>query len=377
MKNNKKIFSGFFLVVLILAMLNITSAFPITGRVIEISPTETTIEDVACSIPACVGAYKTGEYYSDGCPIFKCPEQEIACTKPICKDGEKPYFTGEYDKYGCKIMKCAQEESYCCSSFDESEGKTKTFWSNDKNCGIPAGVSCPGSCPSVVDNSKCEIACSMPICKDGEEPYFTGKTDANGCKIYTCPAVACAMPICKDGEKPYFTGEYDKYGCKIYRCYEFDCPENCVCTGKVVTCPTTEEKPIEVEISTSEGSSSISVEKIAEDSILIKEGSTSVKTSKKLVIEEKKLLMETSQGNKEVKVMPSTASETAINQLKLKNYEIELKDVGKPVYEITGKKDVKVIGFINAEMAVKSQINAETGAIEKTEKPWWSFLAKE
>jgi hypothetical protein len=75
--------------------------------------------------------------------------------------------------------------------------------------------------------------------------------------------------------------------------------------------------------------------------------------------------------------MPSTASDIAINQLKLRNYEIELKDVGKPVYEITGKKEVKVFGLFKAVMAIKSQVNAETGAIGKTEKPWWSFLAKE
>ncbi|MBU1203727.1 MAG: PepSY domain-containing protein, partial [Nanoarchaeota archaeon] len=202
---------------------------------------------------------------------------------------------------------------------------------------------------------------------------------SKGCPIYECPSQPEPI-VCEGCINGIDTGKKDSKGCPIYECPsqpEPICPENCICKGKIITCPTTQEDSIEVEISTSEGSSSIFIEKIAEDTILIKEGSTSVKTSKKLLIEEKKLLMETSQGNKEVKIMPSTASETAINQLKLKNYEIELKDVGRPVYEITGKKDVKVIGFINAEMAIKSQINAETGAIEKTEKPWWSFLAKE
>jgi len=269
MKNNKKVLSGFFLVILILIMTNIAFAFPITGKVIEISATETMTEKT--SLPekpvlceACIDGIDTGKKDSKGCPIYNCPIQE----KPII----------------------------------------------------------------------CEM------CIGGTD---TGKIDTNGCAIYECPIQ----------EEPI-------------------CPENCICKGNTITCPTLHEELVEVEISTSKGSSSISVEKISEDSISIREGSTSVKTSKKLVIEEKKLMMETSQGNKEVKVMPSTASETAINQLKLKNYEIELKDIGKPVYEITGKKDVKVIGFIHAEMVVKSQINAETGAVEKTEKPWWSFLAK-
>ncbi|MBN1274671.1 hypothetical protein JXA12_00055, partial [Candidatus Woesearchaeota archaeon] len=206
-----------------------------------------------------------------------------------------------------------------------------------------------------------------------------GEVDESGCEVYRCPTheVVCVMPVCDDGERPYFTGEYDGAGCKIFRCHEFVCPENCVCTGNVITCPTTEEKPVTVGIVTSEGPRNISVEKIAEDAVSIREGSTSVRTSNRLVIEEERLLMETSQGDKEVKVMPSIASETATSQLGLQDYEIELKDVGKPVYEITGKKDVRIIGFIKAKMVVKSQINAETGIIEETEKPWWSFLAKE
>ena len=299
----------------------------------------------ACAAPVCDGSklVDTGNIDANGCKIYACEGQ--TCSAPVCKNGEKPYFTGGYDNYGCKLMKCAQEELYCCGDFDERTGKTKNFWSDDKNCGIPIGVACAGSCPSVVDRGLCETDCSMPICKDGSKPFDTGKIDNNGCNVYSCPTNKC--------------------------------PEGCKCSGDTITCPNIQNKPVEVEISTSRGTSSISVEKVSENSISIKEGTVSVRTQKKIVIEEKKLLMQTSKGNKEVKIMPSTASETAINQLKLKNYTIELKDVGKPVYEITGKKDVKIIGFIKAEMSIKSQISAETGTIEKTEKPWWSFLAKE
>ena len=87
-------------------------------------------------------------------------------------------------------------------------------------------------------------------------------------------------------------------------------------------------------------------------------------------------MMKTSQGEKEIKVMPSVASEVAINQLKLKNYEIELKDVGKPVYEIKGVKEGKFLGIFKKDVAVTSIVNAETGAIEETKKPWWSFLVR-
>lgn len=134
-------------------------------------------------------------------------------------------------------------------------------------------------------------------------------------------------------------------------------------------------EPIEVQIDTPEGESKIKIEKISEDSISIREKDTTIETSKKLIIEEKKLFMETAKGKKEIKIMPSTASEIAVNQLKLKYVEIELKEVGKPIYEITGKKEVKIFGLFKKEMTVKTYIDAETGDIEKTKKPWWSFLA--
>ncbi|MBI4159503.1 hypothetical protein HY500_04590 [Candidatus Woesearchaeota archaeon] len=109
----------------------------------------------------------------------------------------------------------------------------------------------------------------------------------------------------------------------------------------------------------------------------VQEGSASVKILNNLFVEENKLLMETSEGNKEVKVMPSTASDIAINQLNLKSYEIELKDAGRPVYNVIGKRDIKILGLIKSEMKIQTRVSAETGDIETTEKPWWSFLVKE
>ena len=94
-------------------------------------------------------------------------------------------------------------------------------------------------------------------------------------------------------------------------------------------------------------------------------------------IQEGLVVQETSEENKEAEVTPSIVSETATNQLRLKEYKIELKDVGKSIYEVIGSKSVKFIGLFNTEMMVKSLINAETGNIEKTEKPWWGFLVIE
>jgi len=88
----------------------------------------------------------------------------------------------------------------------------------------------------------------------------------------------------------------------------------------------------------------------------------------------------------EVKVMPNTASQTALNKLRLKNCDgecnIELREVGngdqtKMAYELKTQRQSKVLGLFGAKMQVQAQVDAETGEIIRTQKPWWAFLATE
>jgi hypothetical protein len=89
--------------------------------------------------------------------------------------------------------------------------------------------------------------------------------------------------------------------------------------------------------------------------------------------------------NAEIKVMPDSASEKALEVLRAKceetGCEIELKEVGKgnetkAAYEVQAKKEVKVLGFIKSQMKVKAQVDAENGEVVKTKNAWWGFLAK-
>ncbi len=99
-----------------------------------------------------------------------------------------------------------------------------------------------------------------------------------------------------------------------------------------------------------------------------------VSTSEKVEIRENKLYM----NDMEVKVMPDTASQKAISVLALnKNISIELKDTGKPVYEVTGKKEAKVFAVFKTEMSVTAYVNGDTGAVSNVKKPWWAFIATE
>jgi hypothetical protein len=90
--------------------------------------------------------------------------------------------------------------------------------------------------------------------------------------------------------------------------------------------------------------------------------------------------------NAEVKIMPSTASERALERLKLKvctaenNCTIELKETGhgnetKATYEIKARQKAKLLGFIQTHMDVDAQVDSETGDVLKSHRPWWAFMA--
>jgi len=80
-----------------------------------------------------------------------------------------------------------------------------------------------------------------------------------------------------------------------------------------------------------------------------------------------------------VKVMPETASLTAIDALEATFQSVEIvkpKTVGEThQYRVTARKSVRVLGLFETEMDVTADVDAETGEIVRTRKPWWSFLA--
>jgi hypothetical protein len=153
-----------------------------------------------------------------------------------------------------------------------------------------------------------------------------------------------------------------------------ECPEGCACDPSGgVACPA---QTIGVEVQSSQGVKRISVESV-EGKVSFTDENVKVKTESKIVVDNQRLYMETKEGNREVKIMPSVASDVALNQLRLKGFEIQLKEVGKPVYEVDGTKEARLFGLIKRQMKVTAQIDAETGDVIKTNKPWWSFLASE
>lgn len=133
----------------------------------------------------------------------------------------------------------------------------------------------------------------------------------------------------------------------------------------------------------------------AQNKIMIKSGNFSANCSGECTLNESedqiRIMKMLSNGrNAEIKIMPDTASERALERLKLKvcneenNCTIELKEVSAKgegnvslAYELKRERRAKVLGLINTGMDVEAQIDAETGEVIKTNKPWWAFLASE
>jgi hypothetical protein len=89
----------------------------------------------------------------------------------------------------------------------------------------------------------------------------------------------------------------------------------------------------------------------------------------------------------EIKIMPNTASEKALERLKLKvcstdnNCTIQLKNIGsgeteRVQYEVQIERHSKILGIFQKKMQVSADVDAETGDV-KVNKPWWAFIATE
>jgi hypothetical protein len=89
--------------------------------------------------------------------------------------------------------------------------------------------------------------------------------------------------------------------------------------------------------------------------------------------------------NAEVKIMPETASQTALNRLRLnvcnnETCNISLKEVGmgnqtRLAYQVKAEKRARFLGIFGTNMSVSTEVDAETGQVISTKRPWWSFLA--
>ncbi len=101
-----------------------------------------------------------------------------------------------------------------------------------------------------------------------------------------------------------------------------------------------------------------------------------VKTRKTFVNDKEGLSIETDDGKKEIKILPSQASDKAKEVLTEIFGEIEIKEEnGKVFYEFNEERKVKVLGFIPVNAKYSAQVDAESGELIKSSKPWFAAIS--
>ncbi len=106
----------------------------------------------------------------------------------------------------------------------------------------------------------------------------------------------------------------------------------------------------------------------------ISSGNNSVSSDLEIVGEGAKIYVQTSNGNREIKILPEEAIESVTKIEYLGNISIVEKE-GVAVYKVEGKKKARFLLIFPLFADVKQYVNVEDGSVVSTEKPWWSFLA--
>lgn len=104
--------------------------------------------------------------------------------------------------------------------------------------------------------------------------------------------------------------------------------------------------------------------------IVLTAGSISASTSKKVEVSESGII---SVEGKEVMVLPDKAVQSVEKNVEVKNMELSVFGE-KPVYMVEGERNTRLFGVFPVKIQEKTFVNAQSGAVEKTERPWWNIL---
>lgn len=159
---------------------------------------------------------------------------------------------------------------------------------------------------------------------------------------------------------------------------ESECLEGCSCHGAVMSCETETGKVMTIQAGRSGNIIVITIDGTEVETELEVETEANGNNKTKL----KTKLSDGSQD--EIKIMPDTASERALERLRLKacseenSCTIELKEVSnKATYEIQAERHFRILAMFQVKAQEKAQVDAETGEVTVVKKPWWAFLATE
>lgn len=223
-------------------------------------------ESIACKAPSCIGAYQTGEYESDNCPVYKCPNNEtirvvtlnqkigLKIGETVGVENENIQITLNKIQNACPSCPVGASCSPCLAPTAQLE---ISYYPNEKiiqsiNLGLNQSKEISPSVYLKLLNlneedyvtlilNKGPYGCDAVLnCAKGTIQRCSGKYDGSGCPICTCEPIACPMLMCGYPGGAYKTGEFYDNGCPIYKCLPSTCNTllNCpsgttqLCSGK-------------------------------------------------------------------------------------------------------------------------------------------------
>lgn len=136
-------------------------------------------------------------------------------------------------------------------------------------------------------------------------------------------------------------------------------------------------KEVEVSIQNKGQEQRIRIEQRTQEEATIEEEGVNVRTRLQVNIDGNGIILVNEDGEEyRIKIMPVTASEKAIEALSKNFDKIQLREVkGKIVYSAETVKKYKILGFIKASGKASVDIDALTGEIVRTKKPWYSGIS--
>jgi len=301
----------------------------------------------------------------------------------IFDDGEScellDFYNGVCGAEYVKELTCKQEGESLSPGYECCEGLvSKTPGVYDASTGI---------CGMIIGSFGICTPCGNGVCDEELENYCNCPED---CEIYT-EKTSTEKKCAQAGEEADIHGE--KWGQATVCCSGLLAiaptlvPDNGVCPKEPLPdygtqflcikcgdgiCGIKENKCNCPEDCGEEGEEII-IEKKPSGKTSIKSDSVEATTLEKVEIVDSKLTMETSEGNKEVIFLPNKAiSKTEIREI-LKTELIQ--ESNKPIYLISGTNKGKLFFVFPITAEIEQKIDAETGEIISTKKPWWVFLA--
>ena len=350
----------------------------------------------------------------------------VSATLNVCTDSDsgKDYYTqGELD-IGCEEgTMCGVFNDYCkdqttlIENYCENEEPMTEEYTCSEECSNGACKELEITSQGTSPGSSCQNYPGPDFCPEGTSDIIITGKDSSGCQTYGCKSTDCPAPNCIN---PYETGEFLDNGCPVMACPEITtvcidsdsgkdyytqgsldigCPEGATCgtftdyckdkntlienyckdkepMGEEYTCPEGCLNGVCKKLET-QNQGSITLTETGSGEVIIKSQNREATTSESVKIVESKLIMESQSGEqKQIRIMPEELTPSFLGVTKIEKIQLE-ESSGKPIYEIRASKAAKLFFIFPMDLLVETRVDAETGEIISTKKPWWSIFANE